>query len=97
VLDINLYELNNGKLVAISSSQQRAENWVKTDNRLSFSIFGVDYKSLENGGLVSFQDINYNAIKTKITNDLAETNIVVEEIEVIEEGRELTFKIKVLN
>ena len=97
MIDINLYELNNGKLIAISNSQQRAENWVKTDNRLSFSIFGVDYKSLEIGGLVAFQDINYNAIKTKIINDLSETNIVVEEIEVIEEGRELTFKIKVLN
>lgn len=97
MLDINLYELNNGKLVAISSSQQKAENWVKTDNRLSFSIFGVDYKSLENGGLASFQDTNYRTIETKILNDLRKTGISVEEIEVIEESRDITFKIKVLN
>lgn len=97
MLDINLYELNNGKLVAISSSQQKAENWVKTDNRLSFSTFGVDYKSLENGGLASFQDTNYRTIETKILNDLRKTGISVEEIEVIEESRDITFKIKVLN
>ena len=57
----------------------------------------MDYKGLEVGDLVQFQNINLETIKTKIINDLATTNVAVESIEVIGEGRDLTFNIKVIN
>lgn len=97
MIDFELYDLNKGLLKIINNSSQKAENWVNTDNRLAFSTYGVDYKGLEVGDLVQFQNINLETLKTKIINDLATTNVAVESIEVIGEGRDLTFNIKVIN
>jgi hypothetical protein len=84
---------NNYTLTILNNSQQRAENWVKVDNRLSFSKFGVDYKSL----ILDIQDINTNTLKTKIINDLGSANMLVEEVIEITQGSDTTFKIKVVN
>ena len=84
---------NNYTLTLLDNSQQRAENWVKVDNRLTFSDFGVDYKSL----IVEIQDINTNTLKTKIINDLGSANMSVEEVIETTQGSDTTFKIKVVN
>ncbi len=84
---------NNYTLTILNNSQQRAENWVKVDNRLSFSKFGVDYKSL----ILETQDINTNTLITKIINDLGSANMSVEEVIETTQGSDTTFKIKVVN
>jgi hypothetical protein len=84
---------NNYTLTILNNSQQRAENWVRVDNRLSFSKFGVDYKSL----ILETQDINTNTLKTKIINDLGSANMSVEEVIETTQGSDTTFKIKVVN
>ena len=92
--DININDFGNNKtLILMDNSQQRAENWVKVDNRLTFSKFGVDYKSL----ILPVQSVNSRALKTKILNDLGNANISVEDIQETSNGSDVTFKIKVYN